>query len=136
MNVDAPFIRIERKILNPMYLQVANMNFLMSLMHQTSRGNNYGRITFETINKSMTLTIVASKPFTKPRTRAKEHKLIYDLITLYIRFRTRAVHVSEWIRESGIVIEALLSIDEDNVFYKLAKAQLYIAEKRMIKQKQ
>ena len=43
----------------------------------------------------MTLTIVASKPFTKPRTRAKEHKLIYDLITLYIRFRTRAVHVSE-----------------------------------------
>lgn len=38
--------------------------------------------------------------------------------------------MSEWIRESGIVIEALLSIDEDNVFYKLAKAQLYIAEKK------
>lgn len=44
--------------------------------------------------------------------------------------------MSDWIRESGIVIEALLSIDEDNIFYKLAKAQLYIAEKRMIKQKQ
>lgn len=38
VNVDAPFIRIERKILNPMYLQATNMNFLMSLMHQNFTG--------------------------------------------------------------------------------------------------
>lgn len=131
VNVDAPFIRIERKNIESDVFTGSKYEF--SYVIDASKlhgGNNYGRITFETINKSMTLTIVASKPFTKPRTRAKEHKLIYDLITLYIRFRTRAVHVSEWIRESGIVIEALLSIDEDNVFYKLAKAQLYIAEKK------
>lgn len=83
MNVDAPFIRIERKNIESDVFTGNKYEF--SYVIDASKlhgGNNYGRITFETINKSMTLTIVASKPFTKPRTRAKEHKLIYDLITL------------------------------------------------------
>lgn len=137
INCDAPFIKLERKVIDSDAFTGSKYEFSYVIdAEKLHAGKNFGKITFETINRVQSFNIIARKNGNTAKDRASEHKLIYNLITLYIRFRTKAIHVNEWIRESGIVIEALRALDESSTFYKLALAQLYIAEKKDAKAKE
>ena len=137
VSCDAPFIKLERKMIDSDSFTGNRYEFSYVIdADKLHAGKNYGKITFETVNRVQSYYVVVRKSGSKGTDRASEHKLIYNLITLYIRFRTKAIHVNEWIRESGIVIEALRALDENNAFYKLVLAQLYIAEKKDEKAKE
>lgn len=137
VNCDAPFIKLERRVIDSEVFTGNRYEFSYVIdADRLHAGRNYGKITFETINRTVSFYITARKSGSPKKDIASTHKLIHSLITLYIRFRTKAIHVNEWIRESGIVIEALSAIDEDNLFYRLALAQLYIAEKKDDKAKE
>ena len=137
VSCDAPFIKLERRMIDSDSFTGNRYEFSYLIdADKLHAGKNYGKIVFETINKVQSFYIVARKGDDRAANKASEHKLIYNLIALYIRFRTKSIHVNEWIRESGIVIEALRALDENNTFYKLALAQLYIAEKKDEKAKE
>ena len=132
VSCDAPFVRLERRSIDSDAFTGNRYEF--SYVIDASKlhgGNNYGRITFETINKKIVFYINARKKgeHADDGSHVLKKRLI-DLVTLYIRFRTRAIPVTEWIRESEIVIEAARAIDDSNPFYRLALAQIYITEKK------
>ena len=131
VHTDSPFIKLERRSIDSDAFTGNRYEF--SYVIEASKlhaGKNFGKIIFETVNRKIVFFVTARKPYERSKKDNACKKLIHNLVSLYIQFRTKSIHVNEWIRESGIVIEALRAIDDKNPFYKLALAQLYITEKK------
>lgn len=131
VHTDSPFIRLERRNID--MDDFTGNRYEFSYVIDVSRlhaGKNYGSIVFESIDKKIVFSVTVNNAAVRKHPDNTEKKLIYNLVMLYIKFRTRTIHVNEWIRESGIVIEALRALDENHPFYKLALAQLCITEKK------
>lgn len=133
VSCDSPFIRLERR-------EIASDSFAgnkyeFSYIVEYDRlhaGKNYAVIYFDTIGKrvSFNITVFKGQNGVKERDRHTIRKLNCNLMDLYIKFRTHKLNVSEWIKESVIVIEAIRSIDDSNPFYRLFLAQIHITEKK------
>ncbi len=96
-------------------------------------GKNKGVIIFTTVTQKLVLQIEASKEYNSEILAQKRmiKKLNADVVDLYIKFRTHAINISEWIRESKIAIEAIRSIDDSSPYYRLALAQVLLAETKI-----
>ena len=95
VSCDAPFIKLERKMIDSDSFTGNRYEFSYVIdADKLHAGKNYGKITFETVNRVQSYYVVVRKSGSKGTDRASEHKLIYNLITLYIRFRTKAIHVN------------------------------------------
>lgn len=133
VSCNSPFIRLERR-------EIASDSFVGNKYEfsyiveydKLHAGKNYAVIYFETVGRKIPFNITVTKGHTgeKERDRHTIRKLNCDLMDLYIKFRTHKLNVSEWIRKSMIVIEAIRSMDDSNPFYRLFLAQIYITEKK------
>lgn len=95
-------------------------------------GRNQGIITFSTPEQSIEVTVTASSDYTPYRDEAafRKKSQLLKLMQYYVRFRTHSMNITEWIRESKTVIDAVRNEDDSDPFYQLALAQIYIAEKK------
>ncbi len=133
VSCDSPFIRLERREIASDSFAGNKYEFSYIVEYdKLHEGKNYAVIYFETIGRKLPFNITVSKSAAgvKARERHAIRKLNCDLMDLYIKFRTHKLNVSEWIRESMSVIEAIRSMDDSNPFYRLFLAQIYITEKK------
>ncbi len=92
-------------------------------------GVNFGEIIFSVPGKKITYTVRAVKnraSSVSPQRHALRNADI-ELMNIYLKFRTHSITMSDWIRETGIVIENVRSIDDSRPFYRLMLAHTYIA---------
>ena len=131
VSTNADFVRLERTYINAADFAGNRYDYPYILdvgaMHA---GKNFGEIFFDCGGRRTTFRITAGLCPKGKNTGDNEllsDKLSADLMTLYVRFRTHKINISDWIRESQIVIEKAREIDDKAPFYRLALAQLNIA---------
>ena len=126
---DSPFIKLERTVIESELF--AGGRYELAYIIDVSKlhaGNNYGEIVFETIGKRIVFTVkvVNGAMSEEARKHHEIRKLDGELMTLYIRFRTHKINISDWMRESQIILETIRETDDSSPFYRLAMAQIYI----------
>ncbi len=127
---DSPFIRLDRTVIESELFAGGRYELAYIIdVGKLHRGNNYGRIVFETIEKRIgfTVKVVNGEVTEEAEKRRKIRRLDAELMTLYIRFRTHKINISDWMRESQIILETIRETDDTSPFYRLALAQIYIA---------
>ncbi len=133
VSCDSEFIRLERKEIDSDLFTGNRFDFSYIIEYdKLHKRKNYAEIIFETTCQKIvfSITINRTTPNEEEKNRRLIHKLDCDLMSSYIKFRTHALNMSEWIRETEIIIEAVRAVDDSNPFYRLALAQIYIASKK------
>ncbi|MGN0375143.1 MAG: DUF5717 family protein [Butyrivibrio sp.] len=133
VSCDSPFVRLERREIASDSFAGNKYEFSYIVEYdKLHQGRNCAVINFETVNRtvSYTVTVIKGQSSQESKNRRMEQKLNCDLMALYIKFRAHLLNLSEWIRETKIVLEAVRAINDDNPFYRLALAQIYIVEKK------
>ena len=133
VSCQSPFIKLERREISSDAFSGNKYDFSYIIDYdKLHKGKNYAVIYFDTIAKRIPYYITVVKEQTSPleMDRRMIQKLSADLMALYVKFRTHVLNMSEWIRESMIILEAIRSIDDSNPFYRLVLAQIYIAEQK------
>lgn len=129
VRTDCDFIKLERSIIDSdMFIgNQCELQYIIDVaaLHE---GWNLGRIFFETSGGRHEYKVSArQKDETGSNQRKNEIKhLDAELMAIYISFRTHKINVSEWTRDSGIVLEKIRELEDTNPFYRLAQAQLDI----------
>lgn len=95
-------------------------------------GNNYGRIWFETIDQKIEIPILVIKKRKDVNNKILNAKrtAFYELLQYYLEFRTNKCSSNIWIKNSITAVDRIRSLDDSEVFFKLYKAQLLIADKK------
>lgn len=98
-------------------------------------GRNYGRIILSTVNKELIYNIVAStnaeNEINKERQKERSKKeCLIELVKLYTSYRCKKTNTNPWAKECMEYVNKLGTIDSNNKFYKLLKAQLLFIEKK------
>ena len=129
VRVEADFIHVERSFIDT-EMFIGNAYELQYIVDASRlhRGYNYGRIIFESLTGKVEYSIEISQ-FADNVKNIGNHEvksLNLQLTNLYISFRTHKINISDWIRDSKIILEKIREIDDSNPFYRLAEAQLYI----------
>lgn len=139
VSTDAPFILLERNVIGAELFAGNKYDFAYivddAMLHD---GMNYGEIVFETPARKAAFSIKISKNMSseEARTKSEIRRMNCELMKLYISFRTHKINVSDWMRESLIVLEKLRELDDSSPFYRLALAQIYISGKNDVKAKE
>ncbi|MCM1308604.1 MAG: DUF5717 family protein [Butyrivibrio sp.] len=139
VSTDAPFVLLERNIIRAELFAGNKYDFAYivddEMLHD---GMNYGEIVFETPAKRAVFSVRISKNMSSAEARAKSElrRLNCELMKLYISFRTHKINISDWMRESLIILESLRELDDSSPFYRLALAQIYISGKNDAKAKE
>lgn len=133
VSCNSPFIKLERREISSDAFSGSKYDFSYIIEYdKLHKGKNFAVIYFETVTKKIPFYITAVKGQASPLSKDRRmiQKLSGDLMALYVKFRTHMLNMSEWIRESMIILEAIRSIDDSNPFYRLVLAQIFIAEKK------
>lgn len=91
------------------------------------RGRHFGEICLRHAYGSVVIPVevaAAGKEDDKKRFMAQ-------LMKLYQAFRLRKMETSEWLKETGRLVESLVAMDENNISARLFQAQLLITEGRL-----
>ncbi len=139
VSTDAPFILLERNVIESELFAGNKYEFAYivdnAMLHD---GINYGEIVFETPGKKVSFCIKVSRN-PAPESAGLRRQLKRadrELMELYISFRTHKINISDWMRESLIVLEKARELDDSSPFYRLALAQIYISGKNEAKAKE
>ena len=132
---DSDFLVLEKNVIhnedfyNPEYKLVFYIDD--ELLHE---GRNFGTITVKNKNNDLKITVIASHRSSDKAKRAarKEAKsLQYRLMNSYIKFRTKQLNASGWVRESMKIVERMNHLDDKNPVSRLFQAQLLLVENRV-----
>ena len=135
LSSDADFLILEKSVIhnedfyNPEYKLVFYIDD--ELLHE---GRNYGTIHIRNKNNDVSITIVAmhrSGDKAKRAVRKETKSLQHRLMNSYIRFRTKQLNVSGWVRESMKIVERMNLLDDKNPVSRLFQAQLLLVENRV-----
>lgn len=133
VSCNSPFIKLERREISSDAFSGSKYDFSYIIEYdKLHKGKNFAVIYFETVNKRIPyyITVIKGQTTVYEKDRRMIQKLGADLMALYVKFRTHMLNMSEWIRESMIVLEAIRSIDDSNPFYRLVLAQIFMADKK------
>lgn len=139
VSTDAPFILLERNVINAELFAGNRYEFAYiidnAMLHD---GINYGEIVFETPGKKLSFYLKVSRyPASDSAVRHRGiRRMDCELMALYVRFRTHKINVSDWMRESLIILEKIRELDDSSPFYRLALAQIYITGRNDAKAKE
>ena len=95
------------------------------------QGRNFGQI--HLFNSYLSLTVpVEVRLGGCPRDvqRAERRRCVAGLMESYQAFRLRKISISTWLKETGKLVERLISMDENDIAARLFQAQLLITEER------
>ncbi len=96
------------------------------------RGRRYGRICLHHSYGALVIPVeVGMRPDSVARVRDPEEKqYMVRLMKLYQAFRLRKMSTSEWLKETGRLVESLVTVNENNMAARLFQAQIMITEGR------
>ena len=97
------------------------------------RGRHYGRLC---LHHSYGVIVIPVEIGTASGSPVKnqepgEKRYMVQLMKLYQAFRLRKMETSQWLKETGRLVESLVAVNENNIAARLFQAQLMITEGRM-----
>ena len=123
---DAGFIELEKKrfTTEDFLGSQAELNFYLS-PEKMHGGKNFGRIFIKNISQEIVISVCASVK------REEEHssntgnirRLCAKLLTVYVDYRLKKIGTGKWTLQTCGIIDKLLELDSDNLWYRLIKAQ-------------
>ncbi len=130
VSVDADFVKPEfYKITGDLF--TGNHYELQYLLDTTKMhaGNNYARVTLTTFNQKLVyeITVHCRK---QQRTLLEKRKADMGLVREYLSYRTKGKDSAAWINNSNQILDRIRGLDNDSAFYKLAQAQMCVAQQR------
>ena len=93
---------------------------------QMHAGKNFGRLTLLTASQELILSVCAKKKGERTDqqiTQSKIRGLHMELLKVYIEYRLQRIVTGRWALLSCGILDDLLSLAPDNVWYRLLKAQ-------------
>lgn len=95
------------------------------------RGLNFGEICLYNAYVNLTVPVkVHCLGRLSGGLRAEQKRCIKSLMEFYQAFRLRKIGTSTWLKETGSLVEQLVSVDENDIAARLFQAQLLITEER------
>ena len=135
VSTDADFLTLEREKIHNEDFKSTDYRLVFyiddEMLHE---GRNYGCITIKSHVSELKITIIAMQrgpDKTKRAIRKETKSLQYRLMNCYIRFRTKQLNVSGWVRESMKIVERMNLLDDKNPVSRLYQAQLLLVENRV-----
>lgn len=96
-------------------------------------GRNYSRIVLRNAYNEINITVcVIMHPInrrTADFSRTTKHHMV-NLMNYYEAFRCRKISSATWMQETSKIVDELLEIDKDNVYYQLMHAQILVTAER------
>lgn len=95
-------------------------------------GNNYDKIMivtpYDTLEVQVKIDIQTVNVFGKSQ-RIKK-RMIVELMEYYQAFRLKKISVTTWLKETKLILERALSLDDKDISFRLFQAQLLISQDR------
>lgn len=100
-----------------------------SLCH---RGKNYGQVCLYNCYVTLTIpvTVLRSGGFADSVWDREKKSCIFHLMESYQAFRLRRTGTSQWLKETGRLVERMVAMDDQDLAARLFQAQLLITEER------
>lgn len=96
-------------------------------------GRNYGSIVLKNAYNDIHITVcVVMNPVNRKIadiSRTTKHHMI-NLMNYYEAFRCRKISSATWMQETSKIVDSLLEIDKDNIYYQLMHAQILVTGER------
>lgn len=92
-------------------------------------GKNYGRVVLYNSYVCITIQVVVKMGETA-HIDLSEKRVTVQLMEFYQAFRMKKISSATWLKESGKLVDKLVTADENNVPARLFQAQLLISEER------
>jgi len=96
-------------------------------------GKNYGIIRFRgayaCFEAKITVNNKSPKALEAGKRRQKKHAVM-ELMQYYEAFRTKKISSASWMKETGSLVEKMVSLEGEDVAARLFKVQLYITQER------
>lgn len=111
----------------------AGNNYEYKYLIDTSRlhdGMNYAEITFTTAFQSECLKISVDNTHEHGNARTEVKQCMYQLMQLYLEFRSRRYSVDSWSEKSLALIERARGFDDNNDFLRLVQAQICLTKEK------
>lgn len=96
------------------------------------QGRNQGKIVLYNsyVSVEIPVCVKMGMRYAAGRTHLEKQRTIVELMTRYEDFRTRRISLANWLRETGLLVEKLISMDGEDPAAKLFKAQILITQDR------
>jgi len=135
ITTDCEFLVLEKEVIHNEDFKPLSYRLVFYIDDEKlHEGKNYGAITIKDLNNELKITIIAMQRSADKSRRAvrKETKsLQHRLMNCYIRFRTKQLNASGWVRESMKIVERMNLLDDKNPVSRLYQAQLLLVENRV-----
>lgn len=103
----------------------------MVLPEKFHAGNNYGRLILETPFQREEIELCARGPATlRGRSVQLIQKKQIELTKVYLNFGFKKSVTGVWAKQTGRILEELLDLKPDNLWYMLAKAQVFLVNRQ------
>ena len=123
---DADFIELEKKrfTTEDFLGSQAELNFYLS-PEKMHGGKNFGRIYIKNISQEIVISVCASvkREGERPSNASAIRRLHAKLLTVYVDYRLKKIGTGKWALQTCGIIDKLLELDSDNLWYRLIKAQ-------------
>ena len=93
------------------------------------KGLNLGRISIRNGSQCLSYEVTVHNAG-MGKANLEERSALSNLTCEYLKYRMRKETMTEWMESSNQILDRIRGIDNDNVFYKLAQAQVFIAQGR------
>ncbi len=95
-------------------------------------GKNFGRISLHNSYVSLTIpvTVRVGEKNVLQQNRISAKRSIVQLMEFYQAFRMKKITTSTWLNETTKLVDKLVAMEEENIAFRLFKAQLLITEER------
>ncbi len=96
-------------------------------------GRNYGRIRLTDDSRTLTAQVtvlVGRDRAAAGEARREKKRVLVRLMELYQAHRLKKISSHTWLKESGVLVERLVSMDDGDVMARLFQAQLLITRER------
>lgn len=139
LEADADFIQLEKTHVTTE--QFSGNTFVLSYVLDKSRmhiGHNFGRIRIKTPVQQLEFSIEADsysvgildkRQYRDPH-RLEKQKLLSQVIRGYLDFRLGTIKAQDWAEKMHKILTRCISLEEDNLVWKLFDAQVYLAQGR------
>ncbi len=96
------------------------------------QGKNYGSILIYNsyISLEISVTVRLGEVNVSGRSELKRKRMIVQLMEFYQAFRLKKISMATWLKETGKLVEQLVSMNENDVVARLFQAQVLITEGR------
>lgn len=130
---DGEFLSTERSVLTDLEF-LGNLHTLRYFVDPSKLhgGNNLGRIILSNPYTTLVYTVMVHQQYESSEYRKgrERRQLLFELVDLFVRFRSKLLSLADWVAGSEKLIDAMLEIDSEDTVALMYRTQLLLTQER------